>query len=127
MVWIGTQGASSLRMSTKTPKLTSHRTAFARTQDSDLNSRDEFIQSRPRGATLFDDKISNVTWTYNTARPTGTNIAKGTWMGQYFEGNNYYVYIHGKDDPEGEWWRSESAYKKFRGQGGVLVNCHFDS
>ncbi|RMJ05072.1 Vacuolar membrane protease [Fusarium kuroshium] len=103
------------------------RTTFAQTQDSVLNPRDESIQSRPRGATLFDDKISNVTWTYNTARPTGTNIAKGTWMGQYFEGNNYYVYIHGKDDPEGEWWRSESAYKKFRGQGGVLVNCHFDS
>lgn len=85
------------------------------------------LVSRSRGVTLFDDQTSNVTWTYNTARGIGTNIDSGTWMGQYFEGNNYYVYIHGKDDPEGDWWRSESAYKRFHGSGGVLVNCHFDS
>ncbi|KAF4979720.1 hypothetical protein FZEAL_4115 [Fusarium zealandicum] len=89
--------------------------------------KDATTQSRPRGATLFDDQTSNVTWTYNTARRTSTNISKGTWLGQYFEGNNYYVYIHGQNDPEGDWWRSESTYKKFRGEGGVLVNCHFDS
>ncbi|KAF4470568.1 aminopeptidase Y [Fusarium albosuccineum] len=92
-----------------------------------LGSNDEVIQSKPVGATIFNDETSNVTWTYNTARRTNTNIGKGSWMGQYFEGNNYYVYIHGKNDPEGDWWRSESTYKKFRGEGGVLVNCHFDS
>lgn len=93
-------------------------------QDSPVTSNDN---SKPRGATLFDDRISNVSWTYNTARRLGSNISKGTWLGQYFEGNNYYVYIHGKNDPEGDWWRDESKYKKFRGEGGVLVNCHFDS
>ncbi|KAM0558328.1 hypothetical protein ACHAPJ_005022 [Fusarium lateritium] len=92
-----------------------------------LVASDETIQSKPRGATLFDDRTSNVSWTYNTARRTGSNIAKGKWLGQYFEGNNYYVYIHGQNDPEGDWWRDESKYKKFRGEGGVLVNCHFDS
>lgn len=94
-----------------------------------MENQDSLVsaQDKPRGATLFDDRTSNVSWTYNTARRMGSNISKGTWLGQYFEGNNYYVYIHGKDDPEGEWWRDESKYKKFRGQGGVLVNCHFDS
>ncbi|KAF5020621.1 hypothetical protein F66182_7352 [Fusarium sp. NRRL 66182] len=96
-------------------------------EQSPLTSDDAAVQSKPRGATLFDDKISNVSWTYNTARRTGSNISKARWLGQYFEGNNYYVYIHGTDDPEGDWWRDESKYKKFRGQGGVLVNCHFDS
>ncbi|EWG47430.1 hypothetical protein FVEG_07537 [Fusarium verticillioides 7600] len=98
------------------------RTSSLENQDSLVSS-----QGKPRGATLFDDRTSNVSWTYNTARRMGSNISKGTWLGQYFEGNNYYVYIHGKNDPEGEWWRDESKYKKFRGEGGVLVNCHFDS
>ncbi|RGP65768.1 aminopeptidase y [Fusarium sporotrichioides] len=92
-----------------------------------FDTPEETVQAKPRGATLFDDRTSNVSWTYNTARRMGSNISKGTWLGQYFEGNNYYVYIHGTDDPEGEWWRDESKYKKFHGQGGVLVNCHFDS
>lgn len=92
-----------------------------------VDTPQETVQAKPRGATLFDDRTSNVSWTYNTARRMGSNISKGTWLGQYFEGNNYYVYIHGTDDPEGEWWRDESKYKKFHGQGGVLVNCHFDS
>jgi hypothetical protein len=92
-----------------------------------FDSPKETVQAKPRGATLFDDRTSNVSWTYNTARRMGSNISKGTWLAQYFEGNNYYVYIHGTDDPEGEWWRDESKYKKFHGQGGVLVNCHFDS
>ncbi|CAM1502701.1 Fc.00g074770.m01.CDS01 [Cosmosporella sp. VM-42] len=89
----------------------------------DISSSD----SRPPGVTLFDDQISNVTWTYDTTRRLGANIGKSAWAGQYFEGNNYYIYIHGKDDPPGDWWQSESRYKKFRGKGGVLVNCHFDS
>ncbi|KAM5372166.1 hypothetical protein ACJZ2D_007566 [Fusarium nematophilum] len=105
-----------------------HTRASFWSQVSGLEESDEInLESRPRGATIFDDNISNVTWTYNTAKRTSTNISKGSWLGQYFEGNNYYVYIHGKDDPEGEWWRSESTFKKFRGEGGVLVNCHFDS
>ncbi|KAF4431873.1 hypothetical protein F53441_13872 [Fusarium austroafricanum] len=104
-----------------------HTRASATENQDFLATSEETIQARPRGVTLFDDRISNVSWTYNTARKMGTNIGKGTWLGQYFEGNNYYVYIHGTNDPEGDWWRDESKYKKFRGEGGVLVNCHFDS
>ncbi|KAJ4263005.1 hypothetical protein NW762_006618 [Fusarium torreyae] len=103
------------------------RASLAGNYQESLVASDETIQSKPRGATLFDDRTSNVSWTYNTARRTGSNIDKGKWLGQYFEGNNYYVYIHGQNDPEGDWWRDESKYKKFRGEGGVLVNCHFDS
>ncbi|POR31563.1 Peptide hydrolase [Tolypocladium paradoxum] len=80
--------------------------------------------NRPRstakgpGVTIFDDRISNVTYTF-----------RGTlgWTGQYFEGSNFYVYIHGKEDPEGDWWQTEVGFTASRRTGGVLVNCHFDS
>ncbi|KAF7563581.1 hypothetical protein G7046_g518 [Stylonectria norvegica] len=85
------------------------------------------LDSRPPGVTLFDDEISNVTWTESHGGMIGANIGKTTGIGWYFEGNNYYVYIHGKDDPPGDWWLSKSRFKKFQGSGGVLVNCHFDS
>ncbi|OAA52928.1 peptidase family M28 family [Cordyceps fumosorosea ARSEF 2679] len=76
------------------------------------------------GVTLFDDNISNATFiTENTVK--GRNA--GAQSGQYFEGTNFYAYIHGKEDPEGEWWNSEDAAETFRGKGGVLVNCHYDS
>ena len=69
--------------------------------------------------TIFDDQVSNFTRTDKRNRwgPTGT----------YFEANNFYVYIRGKEDPAGDWWASESGYDKLRKTGGVLVNCHFDS
>jgi hypothetical protein len=83
--------------------------------------------SKPVGATLFDDETSNVTWTYDTSRRIGTKIGPSHYAGTYFEGNNFYVYIHGSEDPEGEWWKTDSDYKKAHSKGGVLVNCHFDS
>lgn len=70
------------------------------------------------GVTIFDDRISNVTYTFSSA---------SGWIGQYFEGSNFYVYIHGKEDPEGDWWQSEVGLTASRRTGGVLVNCHFDS
>lgn len=76
---------------------------------------------------LFDDLVSNVTWTYDTTNALSASIGPAMWAGQYFEANNYYVYVRGKQDPEGDWWSSESQYKKAHGEGGVLVNCHFDS
>lgn len=71
---------------------------------------------RSRGATLFDDRISNVTY-----------ATRDNDVGQYFEGNNFYVYIHGSDDPEGDWWSSENFRRTAQRGAGVLVNCHFDS
>ncbi|KOS18126.1 putative zinc metalloprotease [Escovopsis weberi] len=85
--------------------------------------------SRAVGATIFDDQISNVTWTAGSLlRSAG---GPSSWQGHYFEGNNFYVYIHGKEDPEGNWWRPEAGKdadaEAYRESGGVLVNCHFDS
>lgn len=79
---------------------------------------------RPRGATIFDDRISNVTWTVDSLLRSAKSGAQ-TWQGYYFEGDNFYVYIHGQDDPEGEWWKSQNNAQY--NPGGVLVNCHFDS
>ncbi|KPM37835.1 Vacuolar membrane protease [Neonectria ditissima] len=95
-----------------------------------LNPRDDDDEissgSRPPGVTLFDDQISNLTWTYHKYKRVGDNFVNHTWGAQYFEGNNFYIYIHGKDDPEGDWWHTRSR-KPFHGTGGVMVNCHFDS
>lgn len=49
------------------------------------------------------------------------------WQGYYFEGDNFYVYIHGQDDPDDGWWNSQDGVVDYSQTGGVLVNCHFDS
>jgi hypothetical protein len=70
--------------------------------------------------TLFDDQVSNFTRTRDDPKFVRTS-------GTYFEGNNFYVYIRGTEDPDGPWWATESGPEKLRRAGGVLVNCHFDS
>ncbi|CEJ92919.1 hypothetical protein VHEMI08546 [[Torrubiella] hemipterigena] len=75
------------------------------------------------GVTLFDDQVSNVTFTDGGL----DTLAQGPLKIQYFEGNNFYAYIHGKKDPEGDWWHLEGAFDTFQNEGGVLLSCHFDS
>ncbi|RDA88800.1 hypothetical protein CP532_5525 [Ophiocordyceps camponoti-leonardi (nom. inval.)] len=72
------------------------------------------------GAVIFDDRVSNVTYTYRAS-------SSSPWAGEYFEGSNVYVYVRGKEDPNGDWWVSPSAMSSRHTGGGVLVNCHFDS
>ncbi|KAG6011951.1 hypothetical protein E4U54_007824 [Claviceps lovelessii] len=72
--------------------------------------------ARDPGATIFNDLISNVTY-----------AERGSSVGQYFEGNNLYVYIHGSEDPEGDWWQPGKPQRTLYRGAGVLVNCHFDS
>lgn len=81
--------------------------------------------SKAPGVTLFDDRISNVTFAARSFFKQ--KDAPSTMSGQYFEGNNFYAYIHGKKDPEGDWWKSQSSMEDFQGRGGVMVNCHIDS
>ncbi|KAM0257933.1 hypothetical protein ACHAQJ_004091 [Trichoderma viride] len=92
----------------------------------DDHNHDVARTNRPRGATLFDDRISNVTWTVDSLLQSAKSGPQ-TWQGYYFEGDNFYVYIHGQEDPEGEWWTSQAGAAKYSQTGGVLVNCHFDS
>ncbi|PTB35659.1 hypothetical protein M441DRAFT_153039 [Trichoderma asperellum CBS 433.97] len=81
---------------------------------------------QPRGATIFDDRISNVTWTVDSLLQSAKKGPQ-TWQGYYFEGDNFYVYIHGQDDPDDGWWNSQDGVADYSRAGGVLVNCHFDS
>lgn len=66
---------------------------------------------------LFDDQSSNLTaW-----QGAGSDA-----VGVYYEGNNLVVYIRGKTDPEGDWWRHHQERDNLDSHG-VLVNAHFDS
>ena len=98
---------------------------FSSDPSSELASRP--ARAEPPRITLFDDQLSNVTWTYNTAKQNSASLGTGDWAAQYFEGTNFYIYIRGTDDPEGDWWHSHSDYKLTHRKGGVLVNSHFDS
>ncbi|EFY87598.1 hypothetical protein MAC_06310 [Metarhizium acridum CQMa 102] len=64
---------------------------------------------------------------YDAGAYLSGNTPGSTWTAQYFEGNNYYIYIRGKNDPKGNWWLSEESPVSSDATGGVLVNCHFDS
>ncbi|KND92311.1 Vacuolar membrane protease [Tolypocladium ophioglossoides CBS 100239] len=83
--------------------------------------------TRAPGVTVFDDQAANFTMIYDAGTYLSGNSKGSTWTGQYFEGNNYYIYIHGKADPKGDWWLSKAPYAGSNATGGVLVNCHFDS
>lgn len=76
--------------------------------------------------TVFNDVVSNVTMLYADA-PVGSTNTSGA-SATYFEGNNILVYIRGSQDEEGEWWKTTNARNpRLIGQGGTLINAHFDS
>lgn len=60
----------------------------------------------------------------------GTRKDGGAQTGNaaYFEGTNIIVYIRGTLDEEGDWWKKRASHRRLPiGQGGVLVNAHYDS
>ena len=65
--------------------------------------------------TIFKDDVSNVTF---------VDDWRGAPWTCYAESQNIIVYIRGEDDEPGDWWNSSQEYD---GQGGVLVNAHYDS
>ncbi|KFY17508.1 hypothetical protein V491_04979 [Pseudogymnoascus sp. VKM F-3775] len=90
-------------------------------EDDELRKRD----ASPL-VTIFNDLQSNVTC--SGLGPIGAD-GKGRLPGQsvYFEGTNIIVYIRGTEDEEGEWWKSNLHLRNTHGQGGILVNAHYDS
>ncbi|KAK5173815.1 uncharacterized protein LTR77_002496 [Saxophila tyrrhenica] len=68
-----------------------------------------------REVTVFDDRRSNVTFLDDFRRQPWTC---------YSESTNVMVYIRGSEDPKDDWWENNDKYE---GQGGVLVNAHYDS
>ncbi|KAK6208689.1 peptidase family m28 family [Colletotrichum tabaci] len=71
--------------------------------------------------TIFDDTISNTTYL-----GTSGSFSQSGPYATYFEGTNKLVYIRGTEDEDGEWWNGKRDARKI-GQGGVLVNAHYDS
>ncbi|KAI1080691.1 peptidase family M28 family [Whalleya microplaca] len=69
---------------------------------------------------IFNDANNNIT---TTSSVFGTGPSTGT----YFESANIVVYIRGKDDPPGTWWDGSLSEDKIIGNGGVLMNAHYDS
>jgi len=60
---------------------------------------------------------SNVTFS-KSVQENGVRVA------DYFEGTNIAVYIRGKDDDTGDWWKNTDRVPRKKG---VLVNAHYDS
>jgi len=79
-----------------------------------VRAREEPATSVP-SVTVFAQDPSNVTF--------ADDWSKQPWT-CYGESSNVLVYIRGKEDEAGEWWRDNSPYD---GQSGVLVNAHYDS
>ncbi|KAI9699604.1 MAG: hypothetical protein M1820_007104 [Bogoriella megaspora] len=67
--------------------------------------------SSPAPVVIFNDMVSNVTMSQSR-------------QSVYFEGTNIMVYIRGTEDDDRDWWKDGDSYE---GQGGVLVNAHYDS
>jgi len=80
-------------------------------------------------ATLFNDMTSNVTFLMGQGiGGASTDHKQLVGTGAYFEGTNIIVYIKGREDDNGNWWRTDSARGTRRNENGLtLVNAHYDS
>lgn len=79
--------------------------------------------------TVFDDMTSNCTVLMGQGIG-GARTGHETPVGQaaYFEGTNILVYIRGKQDDQGSFWRTDSVHESRRNEKGLtLVNAHYDS
>lgn len=66
---------------------------------------------------IFSDNVSNVSFQFDQK-------GKAPVPSVYFEGTNIIVYIRGSEDDPNDWFLTD---KKPKGEGGVLVNAHYDS
>ena len=92
-----------------------------------VGTRVGICESVPPAVTVFNDIVSNVT--FSSLGSIGT-AGQGRHPGQsiYFEGTNIIVYIRGTEDDGGEWWKADDfGMGKSSKMGGVLVNAHYDS
>ncbi|KAK4453674.1 vacuolar membrane protease [Podospora aff. communis PSN243] len=79
--------------------------------------------------TVFDDLKSNCTVLMGQGIG-GARTGHETPIGHaaYFEGTNIIVYIRGKQDDEGSFWRADHVHETRRNEKGLtLVNAHYDS
>lgn len=66
---------------------------------------------------IFSDNVSNVSYHFDLKGNTPVPSV-------YIEGTNIIVYIRGSEDDPDDWFLTD---KKPKGEGGVLVNAHYDS
>ncbi|CAP72960.1 uncharacterized protein PODANS_2_3840 [Podospora anserina S mat+] len=87
------------------------------------------VGGKKGNVTVFDDLRSNVTGLMaGSVVPTPGSAQ----VAAYFEGTNILVYVRGKGDDEGDWWRRSAEGGEMEGvrkneRGLVLVNAHYDS
>lgn len=78
--------------------------------------------------TVFNDLTSNYT-VFMGAGIGGIGVGHQPQIGQaaYFEGTNILVYIKGKQDDKGDFWRADVGTARRNEKGLTLVNAHYDS
>ncbi|KAH6626791.1 hypothetical protein B0J18DRAFT_396079 [Chaetomium sp. MPI-SDFR-AT-0129] len=75
--------------------------------------------------TVFDDLVSNCTFLMASSVAANPNTPQ---VAAYFEGTNILVYIRGKSDDAGAWWKDADVHNTRRNEKGLtLVNAHYDS
>lgn len=79
--------------------------------------RENGFKKDSQDAVVWDGGSENVTYANKWLASSPTV--------RYTENENVVVYIRGTEDEEGTWW--EDTAKPYDGQGGVLVNAHYDS
>lgn len=79
--------------------------------------RENGFKKDSQDAVVWDGGSENVTYANKWLASSPTV--------RYTENENVVVYIRGTEDDQGAWW--EDTAKPYDGQGGVLVNAHYDS
>ena len=80
-------------------------------------------QINPRGSVAAQDIVVFSDTSSNISSATNASLLRPGYSA-YFEGTNVLVYIRGSDDDPSDWWLKD---RKPAGDGGVLINAHYDS
>ena len=89
--------------------------------------KDNKSKSNTSSAYIFDDNVSNQTFSSSTALGTKKDKKSSSSGGLsvYFESKNIIAYVPGKEDDKSGWWKDPNGKPSDRN--GVLVNAHYDS
>ncbi|KAM3548793.1 hypothetical protein MY1884_009024, partial [Beauveria asiatica] len=93
----------------------------------ELGATNEYMGTEEPDVILFVHEALNFAFSYDAGEYLSGGGTGSTWTAQYFEDNSFCIYIRGKRDLQGDWWRESTTGMSHRPTGGVLLLSYFTS
>ncbi|KAM3472655.1 hypothetical protein MY8738_008769 [Beauveria namnaoensis] len=93
----------------------------------EIDATNEYMGTEEPDVILFVHEALNFAFSYDAGEYLSGGGTGSTWTAQYFEDNSFCIYIRGKRDLQGDWWRESTTGMSHRPTGGVLLLSYFTS